>query len=143
MYNETKTFNEVRTSKDFSNDFPHQFDVVFVDLPEVVGASHMQKGYHPAVVLSSNSNNKNNSNITVIPITSKNLKAKHLPTHLYLNLEAARSIGLYKPSTLSAENTMPVDKSMILKKLVRITNTDMKESIKRIVNAYIGFLYTA
>ena len=62
MYNETKTFNEVRTSKDFSNDFPHQFDVVFVDLPEVVGASHMQKGYHPAVVLSSNSNNKNNIN---------------------------------------------------------------------------------
>ena len=134
---------EVVANSNVSVDFPHQFDVVFVDLPEVVGASHMQKGYHPAVVLSSNSNNKNNSNITVIPITSKNLKAKHLPTHLYLNLEAARSIGLYKPSTLSAENTMPVDKSMILKKLGRITNTDMKESIKRIVNAYIGFLYTA
>ena len=109
----------------------------------MIGASHMQKGVHPCVVLSSNSNNKNNSNITVIPFTSKTNKAKHLPTHLYLNLEAARSIGLYKPSTLSAENTMPVDKSMILKKLGRITNTDMKESIKRIVNAYIGFLYTA
>ena len=71
MYNETKTINEVRTSKDFSNNYPHQFDIVFVDLPEVVGAEHMQKGYHPAVVLSSNSNNKNNSNITVIPITPR------------------------------------------------------------------------
>ena len=134
---------EVVANSNVSVDFPRQFDVLFVDLPEVIGAKHMQKGVHPCVVLSSNSNNKNNSNITVIPFTSKTNKAKHLPTHLYLNLETARSIGLYKPSTLSAENTMPVDKSMILKKLGRITNTDMKESIKRIVNAYIGFLYTA
>lgn len=143
MYNETKTFNEVRTSKDFSNNYPRQFDVLFVDLPEIVGAKHCQRGAHPCVVLSSNSNNKNNSNITVIPFTSKTNKAKHLPTHLYLNIEAARSIGLYKPSTLSAENTMPVDKSMILKKVGKITSNELKESIKKIVNAYIGFLYTA
>ena len=134
---------EVVANSNVSVDFPRQFDVLFVDLPEVIGANHMQKGVHPCVVLSSNSNNKNNPNITVIPFTSKTNKAKHSPTHLYLNLEAARSIGLYKPSTLSAENTMPVDKSMILKKVGKITNTDMKESIKRIVNAYIGFLYTA
>ena len=137
------TFNEVRTNSNTFVDFPRQFDVLFVDLPEVIGAKHIQKGVHPCVVLSSNSNNKNNSNITVIPFTSKTNKAKHLPTHLYLNIEAARSIGLYKPSTLSAENTMPVDKSMILKKVGKITSTNMKESIKRIVNAYIGFLYTA
>ena len=137
------TFNETRTNNKVSIDFPHQFDVVFVDLPEVIGAKHMQKGTHPAVVLSSNSNNKNNSNITVIPFTSKTNKAKHLPTHLYLNIEAARSIGLYKPSTLSAENTMPVDKSMILKKVGRVINPEMKENIKKIINAYIGFLYTA
>ena len=143
MYNETKTINEVRTSKDFSNNYPHQFDIVFVDLPEVVGAKHMQKGYHPAVVLSSNSNNKNNSNITVIPITSKNLKGRHLSTHLFLNLEAAKSLGLYKCSTISAENTMPVDKSMIKKIIGHVSSNELKESIKRIVNAYIGFLYTA
>ena len=143
MYNETKTFNEVRTSKDFSNDFPHQFDVVFVDLPEVVGASHMQKGYHPAIVLSSNANNKNNSNITVIPITSKNTKGRHLPTHLFLNIEAAKTIGLYKASTIQGECVMPVDKSMLKKKVGKVTSPDMKEAIKRIINAYIGFLYTA
>ena len=143
MYNETKGVNEVRTNGNTSIDYPKQFDIVFVDLPEVVGAEHMQKGYHPAVVLSSNSNNKSNSNLTVIPISSKVNKARHLPTHLYLNLELAKTLGLYKPSVIQAENTMPVDKSMILKKLGRITNTDMKESIKRIVNAYIGFLYTA
>ena len=141
MYNETKSVNEVRTNGNTSVDFPRQFDVLFVDLPEVIGASHMQKGVHPCVVLSSNSNNKNNSNITVIPFTSKTNKAKHLPTHLYLNLEVARSIGLYKPSTLSAENTMPVDKSMIKKIVGRVGSNELKESIKRIVNAYIGFLY--
>ena len=141
MYNETKTFNEVRTSKDFSNNFPHQFDIVFVDLPEVVGASHMQKGYHPAVVLSSDNNNKNNSNLTVIPISSKVNKARHLPTHLYLNLELAKTLGLYKPSVLAAENTTLVDKSMIKKIVGRVGSNELKESIKRIVNAYIGFLY--
>ena len=134
-------FNEVRTNSNVSVDFPHQFDVVFVDLPIVQGARHMQRGVHPAVVLSSNSNNKNNTNITVIPITSKNMKGRHLQTHLFLNIEAARSIGLYKESTISAENTMPVDKSMIKNTVGHVTNPNMKESIKRIVNAYVGFLY--
>ena len=136
-------FNEVKTNNKVSIDFPHQFDIVFVDLPEVVGAKHMQKGYHPAVVLSSNSNNKNNSNITVIPISSRINKARHLSTHLYLNLEAVKSLGLYKESVIQAENTMPVDKSMIKKIVGHVANPEMKESIKRIVNAYIGFLYTA
>ena len=136
-------FNEVRTNNKVSINFPHQFDVVFVDLPEVVGASHMQKGYHPAVVLSSNSNNKNNSNITVIPISSRINKARHLSTHLYLNLEAAKNLGLYKESVIQAENTMPVDKSMIKKIVGHVNSNELKESIKKIVNAYIGFLYTA
>ena len=103
---------EVVTNNNVSVDFPHQFDVVFADLPIVQGARHMQRGVHPAIVLSSNSNNKNNTNITVIPITSKNMKGRHLQTHLFLNIEAARSIGLYKESTISAENTMPVDKNI-------------------------------
>ena len=132
---------EVVTNSNVSVDFPHQFDVVFVDLPIVQGARHMQRGVHPAVVLSSNSNNKNNSNITVIPITSKNMKGRHLQTHLFLNIEAARSIGLYKESTISAENTMPVDKNMIKNIVGHVTDSNMRESIKRIVNAYIGFLY--
>ena len=134
---------EVVANSNVSVDFPRQFDVLFVDLPEVIGASHMQKGVHPCVVLSSNSNNKNNSNITVIPFTSKTNKAKHLPTHLYLNLELAKTLGLYKPSTLSAENTMPVDKSMIKKIVGHVSSNELKEGIKKIVNAYIGFLYTA
>ena len=134
---------ELVANSNVSVDFPHQFDVVFLDLPEVVGASHMQKGYHPAVILSSNSNNKNNSNITVIPISSRINKARHLSTHLYLNLEAAKSLGLYKESVIQAENTMPVDKSMIKKIVGHVNSNELKESIKRIVNAYIGFLYTA
>ena len=134
-------FNEVRTNSVLSADYYHQFDVVWVDLPEIVGALHTQKGRHPAVILSSNSNNKNNSNITVIPISSRINKARHLSTHLYLNLEAAKSLGLYKESVIQAENTMPVDKSMLKKKVGHVTDPNMKEAIKRIVNAYIGFLY--
>ena len=132
---------EVVANSNVSVDFPHQFDVVFVDLPVVEGARHMQRGVHPAIVLSSNSNNKNNTNITVIPITSKNMKGRHLQTHLFLNIEAARSIGLYKESTISAENTMPVDKNMIKNIVGHVTDSNMKEAIKRVVNAYVGFLY--
>ena len=134
---------EVATNNNVSVDFPHQFSVVWVELPKVEGAIHQQYGLHPAVVLSSDNNNKNNSNLTVIPISSKVNKARHLPTHLYLNLELAKTLGLYKPSTLSAENTMPVDKSMIKKTVGHVSSNELKESIKRIVNAYIGFLYTA
>lgn len=137
----TKSVNETRTSKDFSNNYPHQFDIIWVDLPKVEGAPHLQSGRHPAVVLSSNSNNKNNSNITVIPISSRINKARHLSTHLYLNLEAAKSLGLYKESVIQAENTMPVDKSMIRKIVGHVTDVNMVAAIKRVVNAYIGFLY--
>ena len=38
---------------------------------------------------------------------------------------------------------MPVDNSMLKKKVGKVTSPDMKEAIKRIINAYIGFLYTA
>ena len=136
-------FNEVRTNSVLSADYYHQFDVVWVDLPKVEGAIHQQYGLHPAVVLSSDNNNKNNSNLTVIPISSKVNKARHLPTHLYLNLELAKTLGLYKPSVLAAENTTLVDKSMIRKIVGHVSSNELKESIKRIVNAYIGFLYTA
>ena len=136
-------FNEVRTNSVLSADYCRQFDIIWVDLPKVEGAPHLQSGRHPAVVLSSNSNNKNNSNITVIPISSRINKARHLSTHLYLNLEAAKSLGLYKESVIQAENTMPVDKSMIKKIVGHVSSNELKESIKRIVNAYIGFLYTA
>ena len=134
-------FNEVRTNSVLSADYYHQFDVVWVDLPKVEGAIHQQYGLHPAVVLSSDNNNKNNSNLTVIPISSKVNKARHLPTHLYLNLELAKTLGLYKPSVLAAENTTLVDKSMIKKIVGLVGSNELKESIKRIVNAYIGFLY--
>ena len=139
MYN--NNVKEVRTNNKVSVDYYRQFDIVWVDLPEIVGALHTQKGRHPAVILSSNSNNKNNSNITVIPISSRINKARHLSTHLYLNLEAAKSLGLYKESVIQAENTMPVDKSMIKKIVGHVSSNELKESIKRIVNAYIGFLY--
>ena len=132
---------EVRTNSNLSVDYYRQFDIVWVDLPKVEGAPHLQSGRHPAVVLSSNSNNKSNSNLTVIPISSKVNKARHLPTHLYLNLELAKTLGLYKPSVLAAENTMPVDKSMIKKIVGHVSSNELKEAIKRIVNAYIGFLY--
>ena len=115
MYN--NNVKEVRTNNKMSVDYYRQFDVVWVDLPVVIGAKHIQSGTHPAVVLSSNSNNKSNSNLTVIPISSKVNKARHLPTHLYLNLELSKTLGLYKPSVIQAENTMPVDNSMILKKV--------------------------
>ena len=141
MYN--NNVKEVRTNNKVSVDYYRQFDVVWVDLPVVIGAKHIQSGTHPAVVLRSNSNNKSNSNLTVIPISSKVNKARHLPTHLYLNLELAKTLGLYKPSVIQAENTMPVDKSMIKKTIGHVVDSNMKESIKRIVNAYIGFLYTA
>ena len=143
MYNETRANNEVKINSNVSIDYPRQFEVFFVDLPEIVGAKHCQRGIHPAIVLSSNANNKNNSNITVIPITSKNTKGRHLPTHLFLNIEAAKTIGLYKASTIQGECVMPVDKSMLKKKVGKVTSPDMKEAIKRIINAYIGFLYTA
>ena len=64
----SKSVKEVNVNSNLSIDFPRQFSVVWVDLPKVEGAIHQQYGLHPAVVLSSDNNNKNNSNLTVFTI---------------------------------------------------------------------------
>ena len=140
MYNSNVTFDK-EISKESVDNYPRQFDVVFADLPYVEGAPHFQRGLHPAIILSSNNNNRNSSNLTVIPITSKINKGRHLQTHLFLNLEAAKSIGLYKPSVVQAECTMPIDKSMIKRTVGHVKHPKMIEAIKKIMNVYIGFLY--
>lgn len=58
---------------------PEQGDVVFLDFNPTKG--HEQKGFRPAIVISTNVFNQNTKMVIVCPITSNN---KEFPTHYKL-----------------------------------------------------------
>lgn len=58
---------------------PEQGDVVFLDFNPTKG--HEQRGFRPAVVISTNVFNQNTKMVIVCPITSNN---KEFPTHYQL-----------------------------------------------------------
>ena len=61
------------------NYIPKQGDIVYIDLNPIKG--HEQKGYRPALVLSSNDFNKYTNMLIVLPISSN---IKMFPTHYIL-----------------------------------------------------------
>lgn len=58
---------------------PKQGDVIFLDFNPTIG--HEQKGFRPAVVVSTNVFNQNTKKVIVCPITSND---KDFPTHYKL-----------------------------------------------------------
>lgn len=67
--------------------------------------SHVQNGWHPAIVVQNNKGNYYSDTVVVVPITSK--KKAALPTHVKLPWN---DIGLCRPSTAQCEGQRPVSK---------------------------------
>jgi mRNA-degrading endonuclease toxin of MazEF toxin-antitoxin module len=61
----------------------------------------IQRGIRPYVVISNNRANKNSPVITVVPLTTKISKKRHLPTHVFVS--AYRSEGLDRHSIALCE----------------------------------------
>lgn len=70
------------------------------------GTGHLQRGWHPAIIIQGNIGNYYSPTIVVLPITSK-IK-KQLPTHVRIK---AGYFGLSKDSTVQCEGQRLVNKS--------------------------------
>ena len=84
-------------------------EVYLVDFGQGFGSE--QGGVRPAVIVQNNKGNKSSSTTIVVPITSKQTKAR-IPTHVRV-----KDVCLPKRSLALAEQVVTIDKSKLIKKL--------------------------
>lgn len=91
------------------------------------GEDHQIKGWHPAVVVSNDIGNKNSTNISVIPISSR--KKTYMPTHVFLS---SKETGLPKDCWAQCEGIT----SVTLNNLGKLMGNLSKDILKQISIAY-------
>lgn len=91
-------------------------DIFWAELGENAEGS-LQAGARPVLVVSNDKANEFSPVITVIPITSKMVKAK-LPTHVLIE-----ACGLKKPSIALAEQITSINKDRLDRKIGSIQRT--------------------
>lgn len=97
-------------------------DVLMLNLPPSNGSK--QSGRRPAVVVQNDTGNHFAPTTIVIPGTSAN-KRNNLPTHVRFGANPRRGIDL--DTTFMAEQVQVIDKSEILEKLGRLTDSELAE----------------
>lgn len=110
-------------------------DIYSVDFGNADG-THKQKGIRPAIIVSNNRSNGNSPVVTVVPLTSRTGKKKHLPTHV--QIPKRYNVGLTKPSMALAEQVETLDKSRLHRKIGEITNDVIMEAVTVAVMIQVG-----
>ena len=110
-------------------------DIYFVDFGENPG-SFKQSGVRPAIIVSNNKNNENSPVVTVVPLTAKVWKKKHLPTHV--QIPRSRWTGLDKPSMALAEQVETLDKKHLGNRIGEIRDEMVMEKITIALQIQIG-----
>lgn len=129
-----------RKSSDLELSELKQWSIVWVDLPLQEGSS-IQGGRRPAIVISNDKANKYSPVINIITITSRINKKRSLPTHLFLNENAAKSVGLSKASIIQGESLLATMKTNVVGYIGTIVDNEMKKAVKRIIEIQLGLLY--
>lgn len=94
-------------------------DVVYIDIPKDIYDTHKQAGCRPCIIMSNNVNNKYNSRVQYIPLTSRD--KKYIPTHVRLTSTDC----LPKDSIALCECLDSISKNFIKDKIGHISNEDM------------------
>ncbi len=94
-------------------------DIVYIDIPKDEFDSHKQCGLRPCIIMSNDMNNKHNSRILYIPLTSK--EKKYLPTHIQIK----HTTCLSKKSVALCECLDAINKNFIKSKIGEISSKDM------------------
>lgn len=98
--------------------------------------SHKQSGVRPAIVVSNNKANVNSPVITVVPLSARVWKRRHLPTHVFIPLR--KESGLDKPSMALAEQVETLDKRCLGEKLGEISDEVIMEQLTVALQIQIG-----
>lgn len=99
-------------------------------------AGSEQGGVRPALVVSNNKANKYSPVVTVIPLSARVWKKKHLPTHVQIPLK--KSSGLDRPSMALAEQVETLDKTRLGEKIGEVLDALLMEQITVALQIQIG-----
>lgn len=108
----------------YNIDFGHQAD------------SHKQSGVRPAVIVSNNKANTNAPVVTIVPLTARIWKKRHLPTHVQIPFD--KRTGLMKPSMALAEQVETMDKSRLGEKVGEIEDVSVMNQLTTALQIQIG-----
>ena len=109
-------------------------DILYADLG-VQTTGSMQGGMRPVVVVSNNRANKHSLVLTVVPLSSRIYKKRHLPTHVFVS--AYRASGLSQHSIALCEQVTALEFGRIIE-LLGSVDEDMLEHITKAVQVQIG-----
>ncbi len=109
-------------------------DIYYVDFGETTGSE--QGGIRPVLVVSNNKANKHSPVVTVVPLSARVWKKKHLPTHVQIQIKKCR--GLDKPSMALAEQVETMDKTRLGKKIGKVLDETIMEQITVALQIQIG-----
>lgn len=108
-------------------------DIYFVDFGQNI-ESNKQCGIRPAVIVSNNRANEHSPVITVVPLTGRTYKKRHLPTHVFI----PKSCGLDRNSLALAEQVEAIDKKNLREKRGHISAAAVMEQINQALQIQLG-----
>ena len=108
-------------------------DIYFVDFGQNI-ESNKQCGIRPAVIVSNNRANEHSPVITVVPLTGRTYKKRHLPTHVFI----PKSCGLDRNSLALAEQVEALDKKCLGEKIGEISDDTVMEKLTVALQIQIG-----
>lgn len=108
-------------------------DIYFVDFGQNI-ESNKQCGIRPAVIVSNNRANEHSPVITVVPLTGRTYKKRHLPTHVFI----PKSCGLDRNSLALAEQVETIDKKNLREKRGHIMDSSIMEKINQALQIQLG-----
>lgn len=88
---------------------PQFGDIFFADLQ---GGENIQGGMRPVVIAQNNIGNKYSTTVEVIPMSSKIMKAKYMPTHVLIHPSATNN--LRRSSIVLAEQVVTINKKSLI-----------------------------
>jgi mRNA interferase MazF len=94
-------------------------DIVYINIPEDKNDPHKQVGCRPCIIMSNDMNNKYNSRVQYIPLTSRD--KKFIPTHVTLKT----TNNLQKESIALCECIDAINKAFIKEKVGKVSEDDM------------------
>jgi mRNA interferase MazF len=105
-------------------------DIYFADLDPVTGSE--QGGVRPVLVIQNDTGNKYSPTVIVAAITSNLAKAR-LPTHIIIDSDV-----LSEKSVVLLEQIRTIDKTRLIKKMGRLSESDMQR-IDGAISISMGF----
>lgn len=100
-------------------------DIYLADCGNRDGGSSLQRGVRPVLVVSNDMANTHSPVVTIVPLTSRTMKKRSLPTHV--PIPCSKGHGLTRPSVALAEQVTAIDKGRLTELWGHISDRLMEE----------------